>query len=405
MAKQNQQITQAQLEAMKEHQNAEFMRLSKPQEIRMNSENGKAYQEGRTLTWSSPIVAGAYATEILLEVRAKINFTAGTTGTAGFTAGFPHNLMKKYDISFGNRIQNGVPYIHKVRDLMDSSGQLLKDQATGFKNPEVEAMVRKVPTVLVPGENEVVFQVNMPLNLIHPQTTNGILPIFSSGTRLQLSVQLPQVVGKDPLDNAVFVSDDFNGTVEVVGDINAVLCFRDYNSMTTTSAIQPNIEGTQMVQLVELPSITGLTPSVFNTASLKNPYMFTALYSIVIDGKQSDKFSKIDNITGYGLDKQENNSSYFFRYGDDLGMDTYYRKFRATYNNDLDSGVFGWNASTENQSDPANKLGSAFLNLSGSGYTASRINFRVNSVGENTGIASRVLTYGVLINPAGIGSV
>jgi hypothetical protein len=175
--------------------------------------------------------------------------------------------------------------------------------------------------------------------------------------------------------------------------------------MTTTSAIQPNIEGTQMVQLVELPSITGLTPSVFNTASLKNPYMFTALYSIVIDGKQSDKFSKIDNITGYGLDKQENNSSYFFRYGDDLGMDTYYRKFRATYNNDLDSGVFGWNASTENQSDPANKLGSAFLNLSGSGYTASRINFRVNSVGENTGIASRVLTYGVLINPAGIGSV
>jgi hypothetical protein len=404
MAKQ-QQVTADQLAMMKAHTNSEFMKYSRPSEIRMNSENGKSFVEGRTLSWSSPIIAGAYATEILLEVRVKIDYTAGTLGTVGFTPSYPFSLMKKYDLTFGNKLQSSVPFVHKIRDLMDSSGQNLKDQASGYVNAQIEQMIRKVPNTLVEGENEIVFQVNIPLNLEHPMSVNSIVPVFGSGTRLQLGVQLPQVVGKDPLENVVYTSDDFNGTITTTGEINASMVYRDYHSMTTTQAVQPDISGIHTVQLVELPSITGLTPNVFNTASIRNPYSFTSLFSIVIDGKQSDKFSNVDNITGYGLDKQENNTDFFFRYGEDLGMDTYYRKFRANYKNDLDSGCFGWQASTENQADPANKMGSAYLNLSGSGYTASRLNFKVASVGDNTGIASRVLTWGILINEQPIQSV
>lgn len=404
MAKQTQQMTEQQLLALKEHQNAEFMRLSRENEIRLNSENGKQYQAGRTLTFNSPILAGSFATGILLKLKLNVNWDAGTTGTIAPNSAYPYNLISKYEISFGNKQQSGTPYIHKLRDLMEGYARGLNDASSGFVNSGIEEMIRKVPTTFVEGDNEVVFQIKIPLNLLHEQTVNGLLPISGSGTRLQVGVQLPSsVTGKDPLDNVFNVAGD--GAAEVTGEVEGILVYRDYNSMSTTQPVQPDLTGVPTVQLVELPSITGLTPKTFNHVSVRNPYNFASIFNIVIDGLQSDEFSKPANITGFGFDKQENSSSAFFRYGEDIGMDSYYRKIRSLYGQDMPSGCFVFQASDENTSNVSSKLGSAYLNLSQNGYSASRFIFRVDEVGHETGIASRVLNYGVLINDTPIQAV
>jgi len=399
----NKQMTQEQMAMLKEHQNSEFMRLSYLNQILMNKENGNVYGQGKNLTFNSPILAGAYAQNIVLKFRLNANWDAGTTGTVTPTASYPEGLVSKVEVQYGNKQISANPVLFRILDLMEGYGRTTQDDVRGNRETGIEAMLRKVPTTLVEGDNEIKFEVNISLNNLHSQSINGLIPIFSSGTRLQVGLQLPTVVGKDPLLNVFDVTGD--GVLEVTGTIEPIIEFRDYNSMSTVSQVSPDLTGLSTIQIIELPSVTNLSQGQYNYTSFRNPYNFAKMVSFVISGMQSDKFCAADNITGYSLDKQENSNSSFYKYDESTtGIEGWYKSVRARYGNDLPEGVIAWDKTSENISNVSSKTGSSYFNISGSGYTASRQGIKVDEV-DNTNIASRIVTYGVLINPQGIQSV
>lgn len=402
MAKQ-QQMTQEQLALLKEHQNSEFMRLSYLQPIKMNAENGRRFQQGTNLTFNSPIINGAYAQSIILKYKLNVNWEPGTTGTITPTASYPESFVTKAEVNFGNKQISAAPFLFsQVLDKMEGYGRTSQDDVLGSREAGIDAMLRKVPRTFVAGDNEVKFEVNIPLTLLHNAAINGMIPIFSSGVRLQLALQLPNnVVGKDVLQNVFDVQGD--GVVEVSGDIDAVIEYRDYNSFSTTQAVRPDLTGLPTVQMIELPSITGITPGVYNHVAFRNPYNFAKLIHVVIDGKQSDKFASAGNISGFTYDKEENSNSAFFRYDETTtGIEGWYKKTRELYGNDLPEGIIAWDATSQNVgSNVSSKMGSSYLNLSGAAFVSARASFKVDSVSD-VNMASRIVSYGIMINPNGI---
>jgi hypothetical protein len=184
------------------------------------------------------------------------------------------------------------------------------------------------------------------------------------------------------------------------------LDYRDYNSFSTVSALELDLSGLSTVQTIELPSIVGLSPNTKQYVSARNPYNFAKIIHILIDGKQSDTFTKADNITAFSYDKAENSNSNLFDYSNaTVGIEGWYKKVRSTYGVDMPEGVLAWDSTSENIANVSSKLGTAYLNLSGNGYSSARFGFEFASVGDGSQISSRVISYGVMINPNGIQAV
>jgi hypothetical protein len=405
MAKQqSQQENAAQMAALKERLNSEYMRLSYPQFIKFNAENGTDFGPGKNLTFNAPIINGGNAFGVILKVDLDVTWTPGTTGTVTPCAAYPESLVSKLSVQFGNPQITSHPFIYRVLDLMEGYGRTTQDDVRGTRNAKIDSMLRQVPQTLVAGVNKVKFEVNIPLNSLHPASTNGAIPIGHSGTRLQVGLQLPSaIVGKDPMLNVFDVTGD--GAIEVSGTIRPVLEYRDHNSFTTVQPLRLDLSNISTVQTIELPSITGLSQGQYNHMAFKNPYLMPKAIHIVIDGNQSDKFSAADNITGFSYDTAENSNSNLFKYDESTtGIEGWYKKVRSTYGNDLPEGVLAWDTTSENIANVSSKLGSAYLNLSSNGYSSARMGVKVETV-DNTNISSRIVSYGIIVNDMGIQTV
>ena len=411
MAQQQKQPTAQELAALQQQKNQMFMALSYEQPVKMNNESGTtAFAQGRNLVFSSPVITGSYATGIVIKHTLKVNWTPGTTGTIAVNAGYPYNLVNNATVAFGNRQISVKPYIFgKVNPLIEGYARTYSDGVSGNKEQAIEDLLRKVPTTFSSGDNDVVFSTFIPLNSLHPSSINGILPIFSASTRINLTLNLPSAVaGADPIDNVFKVGGD--GAVVVSGNVDATLIYRSYESMTTSAqAMQADLTGLPSVQVIQLPSITGLAAKVYNYSAFKNPYRFAKLFHVVIDGKQSDKFAAANNIIGYSMDKAENSNSSFFRYDETTGgngLSDFYQRHREKFGSDAPQGIIVQDFTTDNIANVSAKLGAAYLNLDGSkgGYTASRFGFKLDTVGDavSTGIAPRVETFGIILNDEGI---
>lgn len=397
-----QQPTQEELRAMQNFQNQRFMALSYSQPIKANNENGDHYQQGRTIMYAAPTVVGAYAHEIEIRHKLKVNWDG--QGTVETNAAYPYSLVNNITVNFGNKQISVHPYIPaKVDAYLEGYARVEADKAHNFVHDSISNLLHKFPTTLVAGDNDVVFSTVLPLNSLHPSSVNGLLPIWSPSTKLQVALTLPSaVVGKDPLDN---VFNAQGGQITVEGTIEVVVHYRDYVSMAdATQALEPNLNGLPTVQTIQIPSITNLGAGVFNYAAFKNPYKFAKIYHVIIDGKSSKEFADPANITGYSIDKAENSNSSFVRYADEVGMAAHYREVRGRFGTDLPGGVVVFDATTANIANVSSKMGSAYLNLDGSkgGYTAARFGFKIDEVGTGTGITPRILSWGIILNDEGI---
>lgn len=387
-----------QLAAMQQAQNQQFMALSYEQTIKANAQNGTVFGEGKTLTFDAPIISSAYATKVTLRHNIQMVIAGGS---ATLNAGAPYNLVNKAVVTFGNKQISVNPYVAKMFDRMRGYDRTAQGTASAnSRNAVIDGLLNSVPTgTLAAGTYNFKFDTDLELNALHPASVNGLIPIFSGGTKLQVALSLPNsVAGKDPLDNVIAAGA--GATVTTTGSVEVIITYRDYSSMATTQPVQPNIAGLPTVQVIEVPSITPLTAGTLQYASFRNPYPFCKLLHICIDGKQSDKFAAADNILSYTLDKAENTSSSFFRFDESNGgMVDYYKGVRSRFGQDMDAGVLVWDATTQNISNVSSKMGNAYLNLAE--YTAARYGVKVASV-DATNITPRVVTFGVILNKEGI---
>lgn len=397
----NQQPTAEQLAAMAAAKNQQFMALTYGQPIVAHAQNGNQYVPGSTLNFEAPTVAGAYATRLVLRHEIKVNVTKGS-GEAKLNAGAPYNFVNNISVNFGNKQITAHPFLAKVFDEMEGYARTTQDAVTGIRKNSIDSLLRQTPTELSEGENIFKFDTTIDLNQLHPASVNGIIPIYGTGTKLSIALNLANsITGSDPLDHVIKTTGD--AKVEVSGNVSVHLEFRDHNSMTTREPLSPVLDNIPTVQIVQIPSVTPLTAGTFQHASVKNPYPFAKIISFVIDGNQSDKFASADNITGYTIDKAENSNSSFLRYDETTGgIENYYKEIRSRFGTDLDEGLLVFDATTQNIANVSSKMGQAFLNFTEDGYPAGRLGFKVNKVSTENGITPRVVTFGVILNNRGI---
>jgi len=228
----------------------------------------------------------------------------------------------------------------------------------------------------------------------------GVIPMDSSGTRLQINVITPtSFVGADPLQNPV----SGTGSAVVTGTVTVTIWYRDYHSFTHTAGGSLVLAGMPTIQTLKVNEINPLTAGSYQYVELKNPYAWYRYVSLVIDGNQSDKFTSLSNLQGYRLNQAGNNLSAFFVYdATQGGVNNYYKSVRKVYGRDYDSGVIFYDSATQNLADASLREGQAFLNMSASGYPNAQLGVQVGSVSSSNGITPRLVTYAVVQNPAGI---
>lgn len=401
--------TQQQIDAAlaaQAQQNLAFMRYSYESFVEANAQNGTAYAiGGPSLNFDVPITPGAYLTRLIIRPHLTVTYTPDATPTFNMTAAGLFALFSNMTLTFGNKQMELPPYIADVLNKMTGYNRQGSNGSFGDSNPDIQGMLAKNFT-LSAGANDVLFDIDLPLNMLHPLSVNGILPISGTGTRVQLRLD-PAInwIGKDPLQNVC----DTNGTIAVTGNVEVICVYRDWQSTATRQQLIPNLGGLSTVQVIKPQNISPLTAGTMNFRRITNPYPFLKLINIVIDGQQSGKFvSSASNIVGYEVDKAENTSSAFYRYDPTNGsMSNYYKAVREVYGQDFDSGLLFFDAIGRNTANSSNQDGAAYLDLTANNYPAARQGFQVNTVGNPaaTQITPRVETWGIILNPVGIQAV
>lgn len=393
-----QQAAQKKLAAQKA-MNTSFMRYSYEQPIPANAQNGNAY--GQALNFDVPIVAGAFLTRLRVFQNLTVNYTAATSApTVALNACGQEGAIKEVNVTFGNKQVTVHPYfVSKVFNRAKGRQVLNFGQVLGSESTAVQGELYTSPT-LAAGNNTWKTYYDLPMNLIHPLSVYGILPISGSGTRVQVQVvPAAQFVGPDPLENVV----NTNGTITVTGTITVVAYYRDNISMSMINNVQPDLNGLPTAQIIKPQEINPLTAGTMVFKRLSNPYPFVKLASLVIDGQSSSTFCSASNITGFEIDKAENSSSAFVRYDATTGgMANYFADVRERYQQDFDDGVIVWDAPSQNTPDSTLQEGDAYLNLTQNGYPAARLGFQVGAVSTANNITPRVVTYGIILNSQGI---
>lgn len=386
-------------------QNGDFMNLTYEQAVKADAQNGNQYSiGGQQINYDVPIIPGAWLTKLTARLNLNVNYTPNaTTPNASLTAAGIYAVLQNIEVRFGNKQIEVHPYIMKTLAEIRGYNRTNTNNTLGQQNSDIQALLATSPT-LNSGDNTWKIDIDIPLNILHPMSVNGLLPISGTGTRVQVFLTpASQFVGKDPLYNVV----DSNGTFSVSGTVDCIAWYRDWQSTTTRNPLGPDLTQLSTVQIIKPQQLNPMTAGTPMFKRITNPYPFVKLISVVIDGQQSGKFvSDANNIQLYEVDKAENTSSLFYKYdATNGGIQNYYKRVREQYGQDFDSGVLFFDATGSNTANASNQDGGAYLDLTASGYPAARLGFQLGAVSSANQITPRVETWGVILNPLGIQAV
>ncbi len=409
MAKQPEQPSLAQLQADQDLVNSQFMGMTTEHHSLAIAEGNNDYKQAYNMLFTAPTLSGAWVTRIAIKHKIKVDITKGS-GDAKLNAGAPYNFINMLNINFGSRVVTLYPYLTKVLAQMEGYNRIETGRSAGKTVAAIDEMLHKVPTTLQDGENEFTFISEYELNNLHPQSVEGILPIYGTGTRLSIGLQTANVFGSDPVDNVINLTGGATGEVMAGSKIDVVLYYRNGQSKTVTSILQPNMSTPSTkgsIQAIQLPTITPLGSNVTQYANLRTPMPFYKLLSIVVDGRQSDKFASAGNIKEFVLETQEDSRNAHIEYTErNGGVAEYYRHIRSHYGFDFDEGVFiAHDGTTENAQNVSAKASNYPLNLTSGGFASTRIGYKVEQTTDANGITPRVINFGIALNTAGLGIV
>lgn len=393
MANQPQKMTQAQI-------NSQYMRKTFRQYAKMNNQSTNNYSTGTTYQWDAPIVAGAWAEELVFKFNLSVDYTpAATSPTASLNAVGYDAAFTEIQVLYGNRLITVHPYILSVLRRMKGYNRTSYRDVLGAQSSAVQGILYSPPT-LNSGNNNWVFQYSLRLNDLYEDDVAGILPMFSAGTRLQVVAQSPSSwVGSDPMNNVLST----NGGVTVTGTVELDVVYRDYRSTADRGQYLPQMTGIPSVGIAKLQEINPLTAGSRVFQRLSSPYNFSRLISILIDGTSSQNLMTLSNLEAIELDAAESTNSAMVLYDSTNGtVSNYLREIRSVYGQDFGDGtiIFRDAVATSGQSNSSNQHGSTWLNGTSTGYPAFRIGVQAANVG--TVCTPRLVTYGQYLDPAGI---
>ena len=408
---QQQALAMQQAQAQKD-QNRAFMALSINKKALAQQANGgannQAFVAGQPLTYNVPTANNGYLVGFWVNCQLVNTLAAGAGAVYALNAEAPLSLIDSIVVNYGGPQHNFRPYILKYYFQMLGAlsmtfpRQILAGQLDTF----MQAYYASVNTGIFPvavGANTWNFRFFVPMNLIHPQDVRGILPIQNGETTCQIVINCAGApYGPDPTLHTVVTTSGTGGASAVTGTVSVEAVYKDGQSYSQLTALQPNMSGIQTAQLVRDTPLMNLGSGQMFRNKVSFLHKIPWLWIAVIDGNQSSKLAATSNIQVIETSADATGMRPFMRYGQNTNLDarSYYDDLVRLLQNDMDEGliplVYG---PIFQQADASLLEGQHYLDMTTqSGWTDFHYGVQLNTVGAVAGINPRIEAHAILLN-------
>jgi hypothetical protein len=413
LTQQQQAALAAQTVAAQRDQNRAFMALSIRKKALAQQANGGAnsqsFSAGQPLTYNIPTANNGYLIGFWVNCQLTNTLGTGTSAVYGLTAAAPLSLIDSIVVNYGGPQHNFRPAFLKYYWMMQArlgqsfprtvlAGQLDSTMQAYYNSTNNNAF----PVVAGSG-NTWNFRFFVPMNLIHPQDVRGILPIQNGETTCQVVINCagsPQ--GTDPLLATTYPVSGSGHTSTVTGTISVEAVYKDGQSYSTLSALQPNLSGVQTCQFVRDTPLNNLGTGQMYRNKVSFLHKIPWLWIAIIDGNQSAKFAATTNLQVIEASADATGMRPFMRYGLNTNLDvrSYYDDLSLWLEQDMDEGliplVYG---PIFEQGEPGILEGMHYLDMTTqTGWTDFHYGCQVSTVQGVASISPRIECSLILLN-------
>jgi hypothetical protein len=393
--------------------NRQFMALSINKEVLCQQANGGALNQpftaGQPLTYNITTANNGFLTGIWVRCALTVALGAGTNAVYQQNAASPLSLIDSIQVLYGGTQHNFRPYVLKYFSQLQGESAQPQPRVViaGQQDSYLQSYYNNAPYGVAVGNNTYNFAFFLPMNLIHPQDVRGILPIQNGETTCQVVINCQGApFGTDPTLNSFSLVSGSNGSAAVTGTIAIIALYKDGQSFSQLTALQPDLSGVETVQFLRDANLTNVQAgNIFrNKISFlqKMPWVFIT----VIDGVSPTKFASTSNIQLLDVTADAVGNRPFWRYGLNTNLDV--REFYSDLSGvmggqlqqDLDEGFFPLvYGPIFQQADAGLQEGQAYLNMSTTdGWTDFHYGVQLAATGNNALGGARVECHVVALN-------
>lgn len=402
----------AQAAAAQREQNRAFMALSLNKKAIAQQANGgalnQAFSAGQPLTFNVPTANNGFLTGFWVNCQLVVNLAVGTSAVYALNAGAPITLIDSILMNYGGPQHNFRPYKLKyywqmLRQLAASFPRtVLAGQIDSFMQAYYNSTTNNSFPVAT-GNNTWNFRFYVPMNLLHPQDVRGILPIQNGETTAQIVINCAgSPYGPDPITSTVVTTSGSGGAATVTGTISIEATYKDGQSYSQLTALQPNLSGIQTVQFVRDTPLNNLGAGQVFRNKISYLHKIAWAWLTIVDGNQSNKFAATSNIQLLETTADATGMKPFQRWGLNTNLDvrSYYDDLSSLLQQDMDEGiwpiVYG---PIFQQADAGILEGQHYLDMTTqSGWTDFHYGLQLASVGGVAGISPRCELELILLN-------
>jgi hypothetical protein len=402
----------AQAASMQRDQNRQFMALSIRKKALCQQANGgansQAFVAGQPLTYNIPTANNGYMIGVWVNCLLVNTLAAGTSAVYALNAGAPFNLIDSIVLNYGGPQHNfrtyNVKYYWQQQARLGQTfpRTILAGQTNATMQAYYNSTTNNAFGVAV-GANTWNFRFFVPMNLLHPQDVRGILPIQNGETTCQVVINCAGApYGADPVLGTVVTTSGSGGASTVTGTISLEAVYKDGQSYSSISALQPNLSGIQTCQFVRDTPLNNLGSGQMFRNKVSFLHIIPWLWITIIDGQQSAKFAATTNIQVIETSADATGMRPFMRYGLNTNLDvrSYYDDLSLWLEQDMDEGVIPLiYGPIFEQGEAGISEGMHYLDMTtNSGWTDFHYGTQLTAVGAVAGIAPRIEATMVLLN-------
>jgi hypothetical protein len=412
MTQQQSAAAAAQAAAMQTSQNRSFMALSIRKKALCQQANGgansQAFVAGQPLTYNVPTANNGYLIGFWVNCQLVNTLAAGTSAVYALNAAAPLSVIDSIVMNYGGPQHNFRPFNIKYYWEMQSvvAQTFPRTVLAGQLDATMQAYYNSTNNNAFPvavGANTWNFRFFVLMSLLHPQDVRGILPIQNGETTAQIVINCAGApYGADPVLGTVVTTSGSGGASTITGTISVEAVYKDGQSYSSISALQPNLSGIQTCQMVRDTPLNNLGSGQMFRNKISFLHVIPWCWIVIIDGQQSNKFAATTNITVLETSADATGMRPFMRFGTNTNLDvrSYYDDFSLWLQQDMDEGVIPLiYGPIYEQAEPGILEGQHYLDMTtNSGWTDFHYGCQVTAVGGVAGISPRIEPTLVLLN-------
>lgn len=395
--------------------NAQFMALAIKKTAPMVPQGGgitAQYSAGAAITWDFPTTGGAWASAIIVTCVLTVNNAVGTGAAYALNQLAPLTVFDRVQVLLNGVQHNFRPYILKyIAGILRGYVKSPEPSVVmgGNSDATIQGQLNGTPYGVATGNNTWTFKFRIPLNALNESNPAGMLPMQSAGTKPQLVITCaPNPLGNDPILNAVRTTAGTGAATTITGTIQCDVQYRDGTNLFSSTALGLDLTDVPTVQYVNEQQISNLVQGNINRGRITTLLQHYVVLDAIVDATTAGQLVQgLNNIQVAELDMDSVGQNSFYKYGSASGTNVslfdFYEQFRHQYGQDLDEGIIPWVVGWGNHTNnPDARDGSALLNMMVGGWPDVNRAYQLGTIGAIAGMAPRVDTHLLSLNPAGL---